>query len=128
MLQKLNALFLRRLILILDDPAVALPIRSRRASQQHFIRAPTPSALAMQTPPPAAAAPSPRLGDRYVVRLLGALAELLGQENDREENLYFEDEVLGILRAATLALSTPTAAAEAGGSHSSTVQLNLSHL
>jgi len=43
------------------------------------------------------------------VRLSGALAASFGQGS--EEVLYFEDEVLGRMRAATLALSTPTAAA-----------------
>ena len=60
--------------------------------------------LAMQTRSAAAAAASAERPPRYVVRLSGALAALCGQEN--EEALYFEDEVMGKLRAVTLALST----------------------
>jgi hypothetical protein len=58
----------------------------------------------MQTRSAAAAAASAERPPRYVVRLSGALAALCGQEN--EEALYFEDEVMGKLRAVTLALST----------------------
>jgi len=69
----------------------------------------------MQAPPsPAiaasAAARSPRCGNRHVVRLSGALAQLCGQigGQDVEELVYYEDELLGQLRAATQALSTQT--------------------
>ena len=69
-----------------------------------------PSSLlvAMQTPPTTTAVAAavaaerlpPRYGDRYVVRLSGTLAALCGQEG--EEVLYYEDELLGVLRAKTL--------------------------
>ena len=58
----------------------------------------------MHTPPPTAAAVAadakdpPHFGARYVVRLSGALAVLCSQGG---EVLYYEDEVLGKLRAET---------------------------
>ena len=51
--------------------------------------------------------------DRYVVRLSGALAAMCGHAN--VEILWYEDEVLGKLRAVTLALSTAATAAAAAG-------------
>jgi len=63
----------------------------------------------MQTPPTTSAETrSPDYGARYVVRLSGALdVALWGHENE-EEVLCFEDELLGELRALTLALLTKT--------------------
>jgi len=53
----------------------------------------------MQDPPAPGA-------DRFVVRLLGALAEMMrGQENEELSGWYFEDEILRKVMATTLALS-----------------------
>ena len=64
----------------------------------------------MQSPAAAAASSLPR----HVVRLSAALAALCGHQ-ENEEVLCDEDQVLGKLRAATLALSTAAEAAAAAG-------------